>query len=666
MLLDGLENLDGIADEDIVVLEIADETPSVRAFCARYPGARRIRLEPGTPVWLEAPRLAATSCEVLVLAQDYRKLKALGLLVRARRRFALLQGRLHPLGRAEAAVGLVPGLTRDLERARAQLDFPRVPPPHGLGNDYSLIEARVSALSEGWPSLTVSVMVPVYNRREVLAKTLAGLVKQSYPRALFEVIVADDGSSDAPESLFSDFPELNIRLVRQEDRGYRLAEVRNLAISASTADVIVSLDCDMIPVPGFLEAHLRWFHGHEAAVATIGYRRFVNANDLLVAEIRRDFGSVERLPATLPATAIRDSVEPGRDWRERLFESTHMLKKHPAPYLLASGGNVAFRRRDALAAGLYHAGFQRWGGEDADFAYRLERQGAYLVPVPGGLAYHQDHPAAAVREEDRKTTQAILGRRVPRLRSYAPETRVEDYEQPRVSVVISAENSGAADLESTLSALRAQHDRDFEVLVFGSVEFEPSLPERGRRVEVEGETVGERWGAAVRASTGEFVLVLRAGDLLGPWFIQRLAAQLERDPSVSMAYRAPAVRGPRSRYSVARHLAGVIEPWPMIFRHRDYVRAGGYDAALGEAAHLDLGLKLSERGLVQSLKEVSAVSGRRPSVTPEERSAVVSRALGRRGLAWRLDEGRLRSNRWDEDWVLRFRLRATASASEVG
>ena len=44
------------------------------------------------------------------------------------------------------------------------------------------------------PSLPVSIIVPYYERPEELARTLASLERQTYPRDLFEVIVVDDGS----------------------------------------------------------------------------------------------------------------------------------------------------------------------------------------------------------------------------------------------------------------------------------------------------------------------------------------------------------------------------------------------------------------------------------------------------------------------------------------
>src|SRR5438128_7404452 len=42
----------------------------------------------------------------------------------------------------------------------------------------------------------VSVVIPAYNRRELLERTLAGYLEQSVPSGCYEILVVDDASSD--------------------------------------------------------------------------------------------------------------------------------------------------------------------------------------------------------------------------------------------------------------------------------------------------------------------------------------------------------------------------------------------------------------------------------------------------------------------------------------
>ena len=121
------------------------------------------------------------------------------------------------------------------------------PPLLGLGNDWTPFER---AVEEMFPpgkthtySLPVSVVIPVYNRREKLGKTIAALTHSTYPLDLIEVIIANDGSSDSPETLIPLFEgHFPVRHVFQEDLGYRLSEVRNclLYTSPSPRDATLS------------------------------------------------------------------------------------------------------------------------------------------------------------------------------------------------------------------------------------------------------------------------------------------------------------------------------------------------------------------------------------------------------------------------------------------
>ena len=66
-------------------------------------------------------------------------------------------------------------------------------------------------------------------------------------------MVADDGSPRSRRLPDQPYP---LRLVRQEDRGFRAAAARNLGAAATTAPVLCFLDGDTVPEPGYLAAVL--------------------------------------------------------------------------------------------------------------------------------------------------------------------------------------------------------------------------------------------------------------------------------------------------------------------------------------------------------------------------------------------------------------------------
>jgi GT2 family glycosyltransferase len=115
-------------------------------------------------------------------------------------------------------------------------------PPFGTtipGNRWDLVDEANA------PRPRVSVVVTHYEQPEQLARTLHALGRQSLPP--HEVVVADDGSAEPPS-----VPD-GVTLVRQPDLGFRAAAARNLGARATTGEVLVFLDADTTPEPGYLE-----------------------------------------------------------------------------------------------------------------------------------------------------------------------------------------------------------------------------------------------------------------------------------------------------------------------------------------------------------------------------------------------------------------------------
>ncbi|HOJ14231.1 MAG TPA: glycosyltransferase, partial [Deltaproteobacteria bacterium] len=66
----------------------------------------------------------------------------------------------------------------------------------------------------------ISVVIPTYNRAELLEKSLESLTAQSLPKGRFEVIVIDDGSPDNTREVCEGFADrLTLRYQRQENSG---------------------------------------------------------------------------------------------------------------------------------------------------------------------------------------------------------------------------------------------------------------------------------------------------------------------------------------------------------------------------------------------------------------------------------------------------------------
>lgn len=84
----------------------------------------------------------------------------------------------------------------------------------------------------------ISVVIPTYNRYEVLQRALTSVFAQTYPPC--EVIVVDDGSTDNTQNIQNDFPD--ICYIYQKNSGVSCA--RNVGIQKATCKWIAFLDSD--------------------------------------------------------------------------------------------------------------------------------------------------------------------------------------------------------------------------------------------------------------------------------------------------------------------------------------------------------------------------------------------------------------------------------------
>src|SRR3712207_3238298 len=108
------------------------------------------------------------------------------------------------------------------------------------------------------PPPRISVVIPTYNRSGMLRRTLSELTRQSIPPEEFEVVVADDGSTDDTRAVVDEFADvLRISYHYQEDLGFRAGAARNAGARMSTAPVLVFLDTGALAPARFLENHLR-------------------------------------------------------------------------------------------------------------------------------------------------------------------------------------------------------------------------------------------------------------------------------------------------------------------------------------------------------------------------------------------------------------------------
>lgn len=257
----------------------------------------------------------------------------------------------------------------------------------------------------------ISVIVSTYNREDALDAVLRALSRQTDRD--FEIVVADDGSGPATARVVEKRAEempLPVRHVWHEDRGFRLADIRNRGILASAGAYIIFIDGDCIPRPEFVAVHRR--------LAESGW--FVAGTRILLSQ-------------ALTARILRDGLEPEAwrlthwlryRWRHDINRVTPLLdlplggirKRMASRWLGARGANMAFWRRDLEKVDGFDTSFQGWGREDSDIFIRLIRAGVRRKDgrYATGLLHlwHREADRSALAENDRQLDELLRSDRI--------------------------------------------------------------------------------------------------------------------------------------------------------------------------------------------------------------------------------------------------------------
>ena len=134
----------------------------------------------------------------------------------------------------------------------------------------------------------VSVVIPAYDAEGFIERTLASILNQTYRN--IEVIVVDDGSSDATVSIVRRHAvdDRRIRLISKENGG--VASARNVGILASRGDYVAPADHDDLWHPTKLDKQLRVFaaDNQELGLVYTLYRTIDNDDRLILTAKRAD------------------------------------------------------------------------------------------------------------------------------------------------------------------------------------------------------------------------------------------------------------------------------------------------------------------------------------------------------------------------------------------
>ncbi len=205
--------------------------------------------------------------------------------------------------------------------------------------------------------MKATIQLCTYNRAHLLGRVLDACFEQTVAPSDYEVVLVNDGSTDDTPAVIAAAQAratCPFTVVRRPNGG--LAKARNSGLARSAGERIILIDDDVLPLPNFVEEHLRSDARHPRVIVRGGA---INVEDF------------DDLP--LPIWSLRN-------YSGNYFWTTNVSVP------LATLRNV----------GGFNEDFAEYGWEDIDVGLRLRFGGVKAVFNPRALVYHyKPRPRAA-------------------------------------------------------------------------------------------------------------------------------------------------------------------------------------------------------------------------------------------------------------------------------
>lgn len=340
------------------------------------------------------------------------------------------------------------------------------------------------------PSPLVSIVIPTYNRSALLRKNLELLCDQTLPRQDYEVIVADDGSSDDTLEVVESFCDrLTLDYHYQDDLGFRAAAARNAGAKLAHAPVLVFLDTGTFPGRGYAEGHLRAHtppapHGRAVFGQTFGYPDIFDVHG-----VQATTGVFEALATATPEQLCARNAGDESFQDPRVSELAPIgfdLRRRAFPHELMWSANISVSTAAFWEVGGFDEGYRGWGMEDVDLGFKLHLAGAEFGFCHDGWAIESAHARDLTGN-----LQALLGNAVRFLLKFKfrnvflevywrslvyADTTVGSTEQQIQFINAQAEQLRGHDVADEIAGALAQLDPGARVAVFGCG---PRVPDGG-------------------------------------------------------------------------------------------------------------------------------------------------------------------------------------------
>jgi len=207
---------------------------------------------------------------------------------------------------------------------------------------------------------SLSIVIPALNAAETIRTNLASLLRNDFPKALYETLVVCDGSTDGTPQIASEFP---VKVVKCHKKG--IGAARNFGAAEAKYDVVCFVDSDCIVPHDHLQKVAAYFDANPLVDGVGGpvlpyVYDGINDWSVFIEEIYAEACDFPRKEVTIGP-------------REEVW--THTLK----------GPNMAFRKSALASVGGFE---ERMPGEDIEVCWRLVEHGKILRFLPDLEVFH--------------------------------------------------------------------------------------------------------------------------------------------------------------------------------------------------------------------------------------------------------------------------------------
>lgn len=212
----------------------------------------------------------------------------------------------------------------------------------------------------------LSLITCTYNRLDRLEKLINSLKRQSLLPD--EFIISDDGSKEDIETYlkerFKNETRFKVKLIKQEDLGFRLSRARNNGVREAEGELLVIIDSDIIMPKKFLEIFYK-----KRKKSRINLSRAIRLTEEMTSKLTDDNIKNDNYTSLHSRKSYLYNVE--RYWKNKAY-AIFAPKKQAEKFRAMA---FSLYRDDYIKLDGFDENFIGWGAEDLDFGRRAYYKG---------------------------------------------------------------------------------------------------------------------------------------------------------------------------------------------------------------------------------------------------------------------------------------------------